>query len=75
MTAQEPPSPTSGEAVTTSANPVYLPCVECNGQGEIPLRQDFAGYWDTKECRCCRGQGEITPARAADWYGQTPDGG
>lgn len=43
------------------------PCIACDGSGEIGTRQDYFGNWDTEQCRCCRGEGEITSERAAEW--------
>lgn len=33
-------------------------CVTCEGAGEIGVRQDYWGNWETEQCRDCNGTGD-----------------
>lgn len=67
MPEQMRPSSLFPATSETAGDLRYVPCAECNGQGEIGTSQDYFGNWNTRECRCCQGHGEITTERAADW--------
>lgn len=34
-------------------------CPTCDGAGEVGVRQDYYGNWDTEQCGDCHGEGEI----------------
>lgn len=52
---------------------VFVTCPECGGDGEVGVRQDHWGDWDTEPCWVCRGHGTTSEQRIAESYALAED--
>jgi hypothetical protein len=55
----EPPVLDEPHRLEDSVSPDLVACPVCDGSGEIGLRQNVFGAWDTETCTWCSGTGEV----------------